>query len=67
MNVELGNKQIEEKLERILEVIPREIVKDLLSVYYSRSAQVMINDKDYANLITLEWITSLYELIDNLG
>ena len=67
IKIEIGEKDLDKKLERILEAIPKELVKDLISTYYSRSAQDLINDREYTNLVTLEWLSSLHALIDNLG
>jgi len=67
IKLELGEKNLDRKLEQILENIPKEMVKDLLSLYYSRTAQQMINDKTYSDLVTLEGLSSLHAMIDNLG
>ena len=67
IEVDLGDKELDFKLKTLLDSIPLETVKELLSVYYSRSAQQIINGREYSNLVTLEWISSLYAMLDDIG
>ena len=63
MIVDFSSKDLKEQLDSILEDIPKEAVRKLVSTYYSFAAQEHVNDRKYEEIAKLEWLVDLHNLL----
>ena len=64
MNITFNDPQLKEKLQGILEALPPDATKALVKTYYEIQGQECLNDSNYEDLVKLEWLVSLYNLLD---
>lgn len=61
--VDLSSKDLKKQLDSMLEDIPKDAVKKLVSTYYSYAAQQHVNDRKYEEIAKLEWLVDLHNLL----
>ena len=64
ITIDFSKNDLWEKLKDLLDDIPKDITKELISTYYSYAAQQHVNDKEYEKISKLEWLVDLYNLLN---